>query len=291
MAGAELCICTLIWGRQLTFYATEAEPRAGFWRRLLSILTDVVIVGAPFQIVVAILFVATAGFVQISNSGFVIKTCQVRTGIPAGLVPPPPHDSNFATDCSYSFFGAQTGRSLTVGRAEKHGLITKTIFRTYMLNKAGDPIQGLSIDSYVLLVLIAYLVVLTTRTGQTLGDRLARIRVVDTAGPPMAGVPLRNAVARYAVITVGYIPLFAVLIIAGWISENDVEALSSGATADWLIGGAMVAAIWTVILVGQVALKRDPFYDRLAGTSVVKASPHDHVANAESGNISSVAGS
>jgi hypothetical protein len=54
------------------FYGGDAAiglPRAGFWRRLLSLIVDVIVVMLPFQILAAVLFTATGGTVQM-DSGF-----------------------------------------------------------------------------------------------------------------------------------------------------------------------------------------------------------------------------
>lgn len=247
---------------------TESLRRAGFWRRFLSALLDVTIVGAPFQIVVAILFAATAGHVQVTNSGFVVKSCHGRAAIPAGLSPPPPHDANFATDCVYSFFGAPTGRTLFVGRTEKQGTVTKTVFRTYMVDAAGEPVQGVSVDIYVLLALLAYLIGLTTTQGRTLGDRMVRIRAIDVAHPLATGVPWRKAALRYAAMTTGYLPVLALLLAVA--VTGDVEDMVIGPMAYGLIAGLIISAIWVLTLIVQIARKRDPFYDRWAGTAVIR---------------------
>jgi RDD family len=40
-------------------------PRAGYWRRFLALLIDYIIVLLPFQLIAALLFVATSGFIQL----------------------------------------------------------------------------------------------------------------------------------------------------------------------------------------------------------------------------------
>ncbi len=244
------------------------EPRAGFWRRLLSSVIDLVIVGAPFQIIVAVLFAMTGGSIQMTSNGLITQTCEHRTSVPAGLTPPPPRNPNFANDCRFSFFGAPTGRVLIVGRAERDGGVTRSVFRSYMLNAAGEPIQGVSIDSYVVLVLVAYVVALTARRGQTLGARVMRIRVVDLANSESPRVPIRRILIRYAAMLIGFIPAVLVLLV-GASAGDDVATTKNGISTNQIIYAVLSAAAWIIVLVVQMALKRDPVYDWLAGTAVI----------------------
>jgi hypothetical protein len=102
------------------------------------------VVIVPFAVLAAILFAATAGGVQM-NSGL-FRVCAPATTVPKALDPPPPHDSNFATACNVSLFGATTGATLIVGRTTREGNVTTTVTQGYMLDADGKPIQGTSID-------------------------------------------------------------------------------------------------------------------------------------------------
>jgi uncharacterized RDD family membrane protein YckC len=157
--------------------------RAGFWRRWLALLIDAVIISLPFQLIVAILFVATSGRIQ-QSGGVTFANCSVLQTVPDGLAPPPPSGSNFARECNIYFFGAQTARTLQVGRTTREGGSTNTVWRGYMLDRDGRPIDGVSIDWVVMVVFIAYLFAMETRTGATLGSRAMRIRVVMRPRPP-----------------------------------------------------------------------------------------------------------
>src|SRR6266849_4176983 len=135
--------------------------RAGFWRRWLALLIDGIIISLPFQVVVAVLFAATSGLIQ-QVSGFTYANCSIRQTVPDGLAPPPPAGSNFARECNVYFFGAQTARTLQVGRVTKEGAITKTVSRSYMLDRQGRPINGVSADWIVMTAFIAYLLAMET---------------------------------------------------------------------------------------------------------------------------------
>jgi uncharacterized RDD family membrane protein YckC len=241
--------------------------RAGFWRRSLATLLDLVIVSLPFQVVAAALFAATAGMLQ--SAGGLYKVCAVTKDIPHSLAPAPPHGSNFARICRASVFGATTGASLTVGRTTREGATTTTVAQRYMLDKAGNPIKGFSIDWIGELAMVFYLVLLESRTGQTLGDRVLGIRVVDAAEPSVSGVPARKVVIRYLAMAIGLAPMLAVLIRAYAISGGDADTFASGNYFLWFAFAGGFTFLWNSLLILQVVLKRDPLYDRLAGTAVI----------------------
>jgi uncharacterized RDD family membrane protein YckC len=248
--------------------ATANLLRAGFWRRWLATLIDSIVVTLPFQALAAVLFAMTAGMVQM-HSGFYSFCAPVQT-IPQPLDPLPPHDSNFARVCRISFFGAPTGATLTVGRTTREGSTTTTVSQGYMLDNNGKPIHGKSIDGIVLLALLAYLVAMISKTGRTLGDRVVGIRVVDVAAPSVSGVPIRKAIIRYLAMAIGFAPMFAVLIHHYVVSGGGgADAIFTGSFFRWFMYAGAFGLLWVVVLIFQVATKKDPVYDRLAGTAGV----------------------
>src|SRR5215831_12379880 len=213
---------------------TSDQPvgvRAGFWRRSLALLIDGIIISLPFQVVVAILFAATSGRIQ-QEVGLAYTNCSIRQTVPDGLAPPPPAGSNFARECNVYFFGAQTARTLEVGRVTKEGAITKTVSRYYMLDRHGRPIDGVSADGIAMMAFIAYLLATEARTGATLGDRAMRIRVVDAAVPAAPSVPLRKIVTRYLVASVGFLPMLAVALAN--LYGADFEEIAASNIFTWL---------------------------------------------------------
>jgi uncharacterized RDD family membrane protein YckC len=248
--------------------ATTGLPRAGFWRRILSIIIDFIIVMLPFQILAAVLFALTAGMVQM-NGGLTLTTCENGTEIPGSLDPPPPHDSNFTRVCRTSLFGATTGAVLTVGRVTRKGATTTTVNQSYALDKNGTPIRATSIDSIVDLVLLAYLVGMVWKSGRTLGARVVGVRVVDAEYPDTPGVPLRKAIIRYLAMFVGALPACALWVYRYVVAKGSADAMFTADAFRWFTITAIVGALWTIVLIIQIVSKRDPVYDRLAGTAVL----------------------
>jgi hypothetical protein len=222
----------------------------------------------PFGVLAAILFAMTAGTVQM-NSGF-FSSCVDGKTIPQGLNPPPPHDSNAMRVCRVSFFGATTGATLTVARVTQQGGTTTSVSQSYMLDKEGSPVRGTSIDWIYQLGFIAYLVAMIWKTGRTLGARAAGIRVIDVANPGASSVPLGRAIGRYLAMMIGAVPLFALLIYQYAASGGSADAMFTGQFFQWFTYAAVFGAVWAIVIIGQMGLKIDPVYDRLAGTAVVK---------------------
>src|SRR5262249_46472773 len=195
--------------------------------------------------------------------------------------PPPPPGSNCARECKvYAFFGAQTARSLQVGRVTKEGATTKTVWRGYMLDRHGRPIDGVSADWIVMTALIAYLLAMETRTGATLGDRAMRIRVIDAAVPAGPSVPLRKIVTRYLAASVGFLPMLAVALAYFGPYGPDFEEIAASNIFTWLWITGAVAFGWFIFLNVQIIRKRDPLYDRIAGTAVVRIAMNHHGSDA-----------
>ena len=243
-------------------------PRAGFWRRWLAALIDWIVVALPFQILAAILFAITAGGIQMDNGFF--RNCQPATTIPQALDPPPPHDSNFARVCQISLFGATTGVVLTVGRSTREGTTTTNVTQGYMLDASGKPIKGTSIDGIVTLAFIAYLVGMVWHSGRSVGARITKVRVVDIAQPDISGVPLRKTIVRYLAMMIGAVPMFALLIYQLIAVGGSADAMFTGSFFRWFMVAGALALLWVLVLTVQIARKKDPVYDRLAGTAVVR---------------------
>jgi hypothetical protein len=247
---------------------TASLPRAGFWRRWLATIIDMIAVMFPFQILAAILFAVTAGTIQMDNGFY--RVCAATTAIPQQLDPPPPHDPNFASVCRISFFGATTGAFLIVGRTTREGITTKTVTQGYMLDQDGKPVRGTSIDWIVALTFLIYLAGMIWKTGRTLGDRIARVMVIDAAEPGLSGVPLRAVIIRYLAMAIGFMPMFALLAYQSIATDGSADAMfGQNFFLPFMFAGGL-AFLWCLVLVIQIARKSDPIYDRLAGTAVIK---------------------
>src|SRR5262249_1677873 len=108
------------------------------------------------------------------------------------------------------------------------------------------------------------------RRGRTLGARVTGVRVVDIRHPDTAGLPLRKTVIRYLAMFIGTVPAFAIWIYRYVIAGGNADAMFTADAMPWFIGAAIVAFLWTIVLIVQIAGKSDPVYDRLAGTAALR---------------------
>jgi uncharacterized RDD family membrane protein YckC len=246
--------------------------RAGFWRRLFAIVVDYIIISLPFQIVVAILFAHTSGHVQMTG-GLAYQRCTAASTLPARLEPPPPAGSNSAVECSFYFFGIQTARVINVGRITKEGATTSRVSQGYMLDRDGHPVAGMTVDWVAALALVAYLIAMETGAGATLGNRVTRTRVVDVRAPGIRRVPLSKVMARYLMMVAGLSPMLAVVIAANFLLYGFADAAAGSSFFILLRVAGILVFVWAIIIFIQVVRKRDPLYDKFAGTAVVRDIP------------------
>ena len=184
---------------------------------------------------------------------------------------PPPRDSNAIRVCKISFFGALTGATLSVARIAHDGGTTTTVSQTYMLDKDGTPVHGRSIDWIYQLAFVGYLVAMIWTRGKTLGSRVVKVKVIDIANPSAAGVPLSKTIVRYLAMMIGAVPALALLIYQRIAVGGTADAMFTSSFFQWFGYAAVLGGLWALVLIIQVAMKRDPVYDRLAGTAVVRS--------------------
>jgi uncharacterized RDD family membrane protein YckC len=246
--------------------------RAGFWRRLLSLFIDLIVVFLPFQALAAILFALTAGSIQFAD-GVTYTICRPVTQLPAKLNPAPPVNANSASDCQVFAFGAETARHLIVKRVTKDGHITTVVSQDYMLDKAGNPVRGYSLRWSALLALIAYLIWAKSQQGRTLGDRATKIAVVNADPDFSSPVRAKKLAIRYLVMAAFIAPIILVQIYFGIASGMSADRLGASGFLRWLAAALIPFFIFLCVSVYQTIRKRDPLYDRIAKTAVVRIEP------------------
>ncbi|PSJ57199.1 RDD family protein [Kumtagia ephedrae] len=251
---------------------THGLARAGFWRRVLALIIDMAVVLIPLQLVVAILYANTNGSIQ-GNFGLTVTSCWPLTEIPAGLEPAPPEGFNGAAECRSSLLGFETGRALVVSKTTQNGSVTTSISQTYALDASGQPSGDVFDVTWIaLLLLLAYLVVMETRFGRTVGKRVAAIRVVEAAYPDRSGIPAGKALLRQIAMWIGLAPgLIASIVMMSFFSAAELEPFfQSPYFVPGLIIFFLIGLGWIVWIVVSLVRKRDPVYDRIAGTSVLR---------------------
>ena len=108
------------------------------------------------------------------------------------------------------------------------------------------------------------------KAGRTQGARVVGVKVVDAAEPGASQVPIRKATIRYLAMAIGFVPVFGVLIYRYAISDGNADAFFTGDFFRWFMYAGLLGVLWVVVLIFQIVAKKDPVYDRLAGTAVVR---------------------
>jgi uncharacterized RDD family membrane protein YckC len=137
-----------------------------------------------------------------------------------------------------------------------------------MLDAEGKPRTGLSLDYVALLLLLTYLIAMEHRFGATLGKMLVGIRTMDVDHPERAGIPWRKAIIRQLAMWAALIPMFAVYFAFYIADQGDLEAMAQSSLILWILLAGLLAVAWWIWILVSVLRKRDPIYDRLAGTAV-----------------------
>jgi hypothetical protein len=240
--------------------------RGGFWRRALAVSIDLIAISAVLQVVALLLFPLTHGQVQFSGGPLYGLNCQKLASVPDGVSIPPEFNANSMTDCQQSLLGLPTARTLWVSRITKDGAVTKVAQIRHRLDADGKPTAGLPLDIFVLPLLIALRLALDRIEG-SIGRRICRIRLsngLDGQYPP----PTKSVSRRYAALA---LPLAPAWIWSAYAALFPGQELL-GATLYWLLwaGTGIPLLIAALLAADSIIRRRDAFYDRFAGTSVLR---------------------
>jgi uncharacterized RDD family membrane protein YckC len=248
---------------------TVLQERAGFWWRFSGLLIDIIIICVLFQIVAIFLYAATGGLVQ-DGTGIIFTKCQAVTHLSIKLSPQPPAQSNFAKDCRIYSFGFETARILTVGRVTKEADVTKTVVQTYFISADGQQVDALTPNLIAMVSLFLYLIVMQARFGATLGQRIAKVHVVQRIEPQREGITFKRSVIRNLVLPAGCVPLIIVVLWTTIISGGQADAAFGGNFFLWFSLSVLFLFVWWLWILLEIAMRQDAIHDRIAGTTVLR---------------------
>ncbi len=235
--------------------------RVGFWRRAVSVIVDQFVIGVPIMLLLAALYSASNGRIQ---GGGLVTFCVFSQTGPSDLLPPPTMRIDVWSQCTSKTFG-MTSASWVIGRnVETTDNLIRTRDVVWRLDRNGSTTDAVSLDWTYTVVFFVYLVWMSVRYGRTLGDRLVRIRLIETGHTEFGAISIKSAVLRPVFLVVGLVPSFVGLIF--------VSSSSNSAALGWVIvAGLASAVVWLLMLLVQIVRRRDPWFDRWAGTAVVYA--------------------
>jgi len=240
--------------------------RGGFWRRAVALFIDLVAVVAVLQVTALALFPLSNGHVQFSAGLLYDLNCEYLESVPKGLSISIEFDANSITDCQQSLLGLPTSRALSVSRITRDSAVTKVAQIRHMLDAEGRPASGLPLDILILPLLIALRFALD-RIGGSIGRRICCIRLSNGLNgqyPPAAASMNR----RYAALALPLAPV--------WIWSSCAALFPGPELGDprlyWLcwVGTGIPLLIAALEAADSIIRRRDTFYDRIAGTSVLR---------------------
>lgn len=216
--------------------------------------------------VALVLFPLTNGQVQFSGGPLYGLNCQKLASVPEGVSIPPEFNANSMIDCQQNLLGLPTARTLRVSRIAKDGAATKVAQIRQRLDADGKPTPGLPLDIFVLPLLLALRFALD-RAGGSIGRRICRLRLsngVDGQYPP----PTTSVSRRYVALA---LPLAPAWIWSAYAALFPGQELL-GTTLYWLFwaGTGIPLLIAALLAADSIIRRRDAFYDRFAGTSVLR---------------------
>ena len=240
--------------------------RGGFWRRALAVFIDLIAISALLQVVALVLFPLTHGQVQFSGGPLHGLNCQKLASVPEGVSIPPEFSADSVIDCQQSLLGLPIARTLGVSRITKNGAATKVAQIRQRLDAEGKPTPGLPLDIFVLPLLIALRFALD-RAGGSIGRRMCRIRLsngLDGHYPP----PTTSVSRRYAALALPLAPAWIWSAYAALFPGQELP----GTTLYWLFwaGTGIPLLIAALFAADSIIRRRDAFYDRFAGTRVLR---------------------
>ena len=231
--------------------------RAGFWRRLGALFVDFIVLTAVIQIAAFVLYPLTDGRVQ-ADGLIRMVNCQSLAAPPAGVTVPDEFTSGPLKDCRIGLLGLEYGHYLEVEAQSNDDPWTK------LLDRSGNAATVLSLDLLMLPLLMLWRAFADGRSAQTLGRRVAGLKVVaGEDGAPGFGTALLRQLILWWPGLLG-LPFDVRSPLSG-----GLELLGAGFTVNITEILVLTMLVWFLVAIVMIARRLDPLHDRWAGTKVV----------------------
>jgi uncharacterized RDD family membrane protein YckC len=227
---------TFFTGRSMS-HETPAPSRAGFWRRVVAIYLDVLLLSAIIAVAGLGLARATDGSMRVSrvvplnvNVSAVSlnangKHCDISELGPAELqafhLNGDFNISSVERRTSYAF-GIPYNWTLSVSEKKQNGNVTYERNVTLPLDPAGHLTNAFYLDAWLVFFVVAYLLLSEWRFGTTIGKRILGIRVRTLGDAPM---DFGQASKRVLMRMVPFLPYMASVIYATVVGPAKLASL------------------------------------------------------------------
>jgi len=231
--------------------------RGGFWRRLGALLVDALIIAVGLQLLGIPAYAVSGGRVQ-SNIVNIVY-CYRLDAIPPGVKIPPEFQANYVYDNVNTLFGFPTGRWVEISQ-EPQPHPGSNVLLTVPVDAYGKPLNGQWLDLQWLhiLALLVFRIGCEREHGQTTGKRLMRVRVVQIV-PGTGGFSAATKRNLAFFLPIQFFPLAVI------------------GTPPWLV--LIGFAVFCGAIVWQIVSRHDTYYDKTAGTAVIRATAHSPPVN------------
>jgi uncharacterized RDD family membrane protein YckC len=253
------------WVSQVPETTDSVEfERGGFWRRALALFIDLIAVCIVLEAVALALFPLSDGRLQLT-SGFAFPNCQKLLAPPDGITLPAEFVPTSILDCQRTVFGLPVSRMLVAAKIVRDGAITRINQIPYMLDRQGKPVYGWSLDVLVLPLLIALRLWLDRGQGSP-GRRICRIRLSSRSGAQMSHAAMTK---RYVAQV---LPLLPILLWSVYVTvaSPGPQLFDNPWVLISVIGAGVPSLIAVLEALASMVGGKDAYYDRLAGTCVLR---------------------
>ncbi len=250
----------------------DTSSRAGFWRRVIAFVLDLILICALIACIGVVLAGATDGKVRVANTLVDYATCTTGGPKPEDLQLPSDFKITAIRRCTHYVFGKAHDWSLGVFEVTRTGPnSTYTRSVTVPVDPAGHVTEAFYLDYLTIFVLAAYWLLLEWQFGTTPGKRILGVRVRPLGGGPMS---LAQSGRRTAIRMIPFVPAIVACIYQMAVGPvRFVNAFLEQPAINLLVGGAICLVLLLAFVVNFIVTTRRrtlPWHDHGAGTEAVR---------------------
>jgi uncharacterized RDD family membrane protein YckC len=245
----------------------RSGERGGFWRRVLALLIDAMLISLLVGIIGVPLYGPTGGAIRVSSTFVNDTTCTATSPNRPGVRLPMDFTPTGAGICVRRFFGLEHDRTLIIQQITKSGAVTYSRVISLPVDAEGRVVKPFYLDNLTLVLIAIYLFLLEWLIGTTIGKRILGLRVRSLDG---ARITLSQSAIRTLSRMIALAPIFVFTLGMVMLEPTRATTLLS----DNLITITVVTIGWILAFFVNfaVTVRRGnlPWYDQWAGTEVVR---------------------
>jgi uncharacterized RDD family membrane protein YckC len=239
------------------------SDRGGFWRRAIALIIDAFVVAVVVMLLGLLAGALTNGRVRISDVYFDETECAKPDRTYGEIELPEGFKPTTTVQCVSKIFGYAYDRALVIVERTESGKFSFERSLTFPLDGEGNVANAFYVDWIFPFFLVIAIYLQESMRGDTLGKRIMGLRMRSLGGAS----PDRSQIAKRLVRFAYLVPFVATYLAVAYFNQ-------SVGTASYLLALLALGSALTLAAVIEFgwAVSRDklPFYDRWAGTEVVR---------------------